>query len=82
MVWNDTRAGNSLATPCNLVDSSLRGANVIRSCSLAGEWQEPDYTGCTIEPSSPPFILLWVIAEAGNRDQIETSLTQLEIMVR
>lgn len=82
IVWDDTRAGSSLSTPCHLVDSSLRGANVTRSCSLAGEWQELDYTGCTIEYSSPPFILLWVIAEGSSRDQIETSTTELEIMVR
>ena len=83
MVWENTRAGDTLAKPCYSVDSSLRGGAISRGCSLDGEWEELDYTGCTLERSSPPFILMWVVAVANiNGEQSEQNLVQVESMVR
>ena len=79
VVWENTRAGDRLAKPCQLVDTSLRGGTITRTCSLDGQWEELDYTGCTLDSVSPPFILVWVIAETNNSGQmIERNLAQLE----
>ena len=84
VVWEGTRAGDTLAQPCQSVDDSLRGGAITRGCSLDGEWEELDYTGCTLGSGSPPFILVWVVAETNNSDRelIERNLVQLESMVR
>jgi hypothetical protein len=83
VVWEGTRAGDTLAQPCQSVDDSLRGGAITRGCSLDGEWEELDYTGCTLGSGSPPFILVWVVAETNNSDRelIERNLVQLESMV-
>ena len=65
-------AGGILTKSCQSSDSSLRGADIVRCCSPDGEWGELDYTGCTVESGSPPFLLLWVAAEASSRELIES----------
>ena len=79
VVWENTRAGDTLAQPCQSVDTSLRGGAITRGCSLDGHWEELDYTGCTFDSGSPPLILVWVVAETNNSEQMNRrNLAQLE----
>ena len=77
-MWESTSVGGSVSKPCSSVDFSLRGTSVVRRCSLDGEWEQPDYTDCTLADGSSPFILLWLAAEG---EMIELYLPQLETMV-
>ena len=81
VVWQRTASSEVFITPCHEVDNSLHGANVVRECSLDGVWEEPDYTRCTIESKSPPFILLWVVAEESNGEELEEILAQINTLV-
>lgn len=73
-VWESTAAGDVLAKTCTSVDSSLRGGSIIRKCSADGVWEEPQFTRCTLDSGSPPFVLLWVVAEASTADILESDL--------
>ena len=75
VVWEATQAGDTLAKPCHSVDTSLHGINVLRKCSLDGKWEEIDYTGCTIDSESSPFLLLWVVTEISNRKELENRVS-------
>lgn len=69
---------------CSSIDSSFRGNNIIRRCSEEGDWEEINYSACTIESESSTFLLLWIVIEAssGDEQQIEANRETLENEVR
>ena len=72
--------GADLYKSCSSVDSSLLGTKITRQCSEKGNWEEINYSECTIESDSSSFLLLWIVIEAGSEDkhQIEDSKESLE----
>lgn len=79
--WERTISGISLYQPCQSVDMSLRGADIVRLCSEEGQWNEPDFSQCTVEKGTLPFLLLWVVVVAENREQVDSRRMDMEHQV-
>ncbi len=52
--------------PCSKAGPFYRdGPFATRQCNERGEWDEADFTGCTLTNTvSDPFLLLWLVIEA------------------
>ena len=79
--WEETVSGISLRQPCQLVDMSLHGTDTVRLCSEEGQWNELDFSQCTIERGTSPFLLLWVVVVAEDREQVDSGRVEMEEQV-
>lgn len=76
--WEETVSRISLYQPCQSVDMSLRGTDIVRLCSEEGQWNELDFSQCTIEKGAPPFLLLWVLVVAEGRGEVDSRRMAME----
>ena len=53
------------------------GTQATRRCMENGEWEDVDFTSCTLVESSPPFLLLSLVIEA---DEVEGELESFLVM--
>ncbi len=76
ILWPLTEEGREAVEDCSQAGPFYREGPVARrQCSEGGEWEEADFTGCTLTDSvSEPFLLLWMVIDAegvGDGGQLE-----------